>query len=234
VPSAAEAIASASEANGAPVKMNPELNLPYRAVQILSRPKQTEPAKSQDIASAQAQMQRLQHRLSPNESRNAGRQGMPSPRERTFLHQMEQEAKRSPQLNYAAAQAASLPYAQQSPSNTHSVPSLPQQQPTGVLQRRKDSNPEQKQKLLSLFSKEQQQQQQQHQASPAVFSAEDKGKGKEPGATSRSRVASFASATGNEPAAGSASPSRRGSQTPISPADRSFLFSYLASVTDSR
>ena len=241
-PSAAEAIAAASEANGAPVKMNPELNLPYRAVQILSRPKQTEPAKSQDIASAQAQMQRLQHRLSPlgssrHESRNAGRQGMPSPRERSFLHQMEQEAKRSPQLNYAAAQAASLPYAQQSPSSTHSVPALSQQQPTGVLQRRKDSNPEQKQKLLSLFSKEQQQQ---HQASSAVFSAEDKGKGKEPGAfdqpgagTSRSRVASFASATGNEPAASSASTSRRGSQTPISPADRSFLFSYLASVTDS-
>jgi mRNA-decapping enzyme subunit 2 len=240
-PSAAEAIASASEANGAPVMMNPEVNLPYRAVQILSRPKQAESTKSQDAASAQAQMQRLQRRLSPlgssrHESRNAGRQGLTSPRERAFFHQMEPEAKKSPQLNYAAAHAASLPYAQQSPSNTHSVPSLSQQQqPTGVLQRRKDSNPEQKQKLLSLFSKEQQ------QASPAVFPAEEKGKGKEPAAfdqpgsgTPRSRVASFASATGNEPAvAGSAATSRRGSQTPISPADRSFLFSYLESVTNS-
>lgn len=239
-PSAAEAIASASEANGAPVRMNPEVNLPYRAVQILSRPKQAEPAKPQDQAAVQAQMQRLQRRLSPlgssrQEGRNVVRQGLPSPRDRAFSHQMEQEAKRSPQLSYAAAQAASLPYAQQSPSSTHSIPSLPHQQPPSVLQRRKDSNPEQKQKLLSLFSKEQQ------QGSPTGFSAEDKGKSKEPAAfdqtgpgTPRSRVASFTSTVGNEPTVGSTPTSRRGSQTPISPADRSFLFSYLESVTNSR
>ncbi|KAK4153678.1 hypothetical protein C8A00DRAFT_43429 [Chaetomidium leptoderma] len=272
--SAAEAIASASEANGAPVRMHPEVNLPYRAVQILSRPKQAEQGKPQDHTSAQAQMQRLQHRLSPlgssrQEGRNTGRQNLPSPRDRAFLHQMEQEAKRSPQLNYAAAQAASLPYAQRSPSSTHSTSSFhqqqqqqqhqhqqqhqqqqhqhqqqhqqqqhqhqqhqQQQQPTNAPQRREDSNPEQKQKLLSLFSKQDLQQQHQ-QPSPTVFSAEDKGKGREP----RSRVASIAStAAGNEPpppaAAGSAPTSRRGSQTPISPADRSFLFSYLESVTN--
>jgi mRNA-decapping enzyme subunit 2 len=264
-PSAAEAIASASEANGEPVRMNPEVTLPYRAVQILSRPKQAEPAKPNDYSSTQAQMQRLQQRLSPQESRTAGRQGQPSsPRERSFLQQqMEQEAKRSPQLHYAAAQAASLPYAKQSPSSMHSVPSFhqqhqQQQQPTSVLPRRKDSNPEQRQKLLSLFgtSKEQQQQ-------PSAGATEEKGKGKEhaamydrhphqqqmpSGTTPRSRVASFASAGGNEPTAtaaatfsgsaatsagtGAGAESRRGSQTPISPADRNFLLSYLESVTN--
>jgi mRNA-decapping enzyme subunit 2 len=253
--SAAEALASASESNGAPVRMNPELNLPYRAVQILSRPKQAEPGKPQEYSSAQAQMQRLQQRLSPpgpsqQDSSVASRQGLTSPRHRAFPQQMDHEAKRSPQLNYAAAHAASLPYAQHSPSNSHSVPSFhhqqqPKQQPTSVLQRRKDSNPEQKQKLLSLFSKEQQQQQ---HASPTGFTPEEKGKGKDPsamfqdqsrsggGGTPRSRVASFASAAGggnHEPAAGgSAATSRRGSQTPISPADRNFLLSYLESVTN--
>ncbi|KAK3296264.1 uncharacterized protein B0H64DRAFT_432849 [Chaetomium fimeti] len=265
-PSTTEATAQASEANGAPVRMNPEFNLPYRPVQIMSRPKQGDQGKSQEYTSAMAQMQRLQQRFSPigpspPDTRNAGRQNLPSPRDRAFLQQqMEQEAKRSPQSNYAAAHTASLPYAHQSPSSTHSTPSFQQQQqqqqqpqhqqPTAVLQHRKDSNSEQKQKLLSLFSKEQQQQQQQQQqhhqgGSPASITAGEKGKGKEAagagmynpsqtGSTPRSRVASFASAGANEPAiigAGSAATSRRGSQTPISPADRSFLLSYLESVT---
>ncbi|KAK3301596.1 uncharacterized protein B0T15DRAFT_317101 [Chaetomium strumarium] len=228
--SAANAAMTASEVNGGPTKMNPELNLPYRSFQILSRPKQTERGQSPD---AQAQMQRLQQRLNPQEPRNADRQGIPSPRDHALLQQPEQEVKRSPQLNYAAAQAASLPYAQYSPSGTHAVPSFHHQQPTGALHRRKDSNPEQRQKLLSLFSKE-------PQPLPAGLSAEEKGKAREPpvseqprSSTPRSRVASLASAGGNEPAVGSATASRRGSQTPISPADRSFLLSYLESVTSS-
>ncbi|KAK4106897.1 hypothetical protein N658DRAFT_439821 [Parathielavia hyrcaniae] len=246
-PSAAEATASASEANGAPVRMNPEVNLPYRAVQILSRPKQAAPEKSQDHTSTQAQMQRLQQRISPQETRTTGRQGLPSPRERSFLQQREPEVKRSPQLHYAAAQAASAPYAKQSPVNTHAAQPIQhhpqQQQPASMLQRRKDSNPEQRQKLLSLFSKEQQQQQ---LSAVGVFATEEKGKGKEPAAmydqqqqsdTPRSsRVASFASAAGTEPAIGSGNAatdgSRRGSQTPISPADRNFLLSYLESVSN--
>jgi mRNA-decapping enzyme subunit 2 len=228
--SATNATMTASEVNGGPVKINAEPNLPHRPFQILSRPKQTERAQSPE---AQAQMQRLQQRLNPQEPRNVGRQGLPSPRDRALLQQPEQEVKRSPHLNYAAAQAASLPYAQYSPSGTHAVPSSHHQQPTAALHRRKDSNPEQRQKLLSLFSKEQ-------QPSPTGFSAEEKGKAREPpvfeqprSSTPRSRVASLASAGGNEPAVGSSTASRRGSQTPISPADRSFLLSYLESVTNS-
>ncbi|KAJ4292155.1 mRNA-decapping enzyme subunit 2 [Collariella sp. IMI 366227] len=207
-PSAAEAIASSSEANGAPVRMNAELNLPYRAVQILSRPKQPDSSNGQD-AGAQAQMQRLQQRLDPagparQEPRNAGRQGgLPFPRSRSFSQQQQQmqqqhEVKKSsPQLPYAAAQAASLPYAHQqsSPSNTHAVPSSTQQQqqqkqqqspqnPSVLLRRQSSNNPEQRQKLLSLFSKVEQQQHHQQISSP-ILSAHgpalsENGKGKEP------------------------------------------------------
>lgn len=242
-PSAAEVMASASQANGGQAQTGPEATLPFRPVQILSRPKQGEAGKTQDYGSAQAQIQRLQQRLSPrHEPKNIVQPGLPSPRNRASFHQAEQEVKRSPQLNYAAAQAASLPYAhpsQQSPSSTHAV--LPpfaqqqqQQQPTGMLQRRKDSNSEQRQKLLSLFAKQ--------QPSPTGFAAgEDKGKARETGpfeqprtGTPRSRLASFASVGGGDKTStGSAPTSRRGSQTPISPADRSFLLSYLETVTGS-
>ncbi|KAL2189066.1 hypothetical protein L209DRAFT_752256 [Thermothelomyces heterothallicus CBS 203.75] len=248
--SAAELLTSASGANHTPGRTDSDLNRPYRPVQILSRPKQGEHSNSQDFASAQAQIQRLQQRLSPmgstwQDAGNTGRQGMSSPRDRAFSHYMEQEAKRSPQPNYAAAHAASLPYASQSPSSTHFASPFQQQQQfqqsIGMQQRRKDSNPEQKQKLLSLFSKGQPQQQSQ-QASPTGFTAEAKGKGKETtifdqprsGDTPRSLVASFASVGSNEPSGtgGSGQTSRRGSQTLISPADRNFLLSYLESVTN--
>ena len=83
----------------------------------------------------------------------------------------QQEPKRSPQLNYVAAQAASLPCVPQSASNTQSVPSYHQHEQTqhspSAFQQRKDSNSKQKHKLLSLFSKEQQQhQKQQHETLP--------------------------------------------------------------------
>ncbi|KAH6624470.1 hypothetical protein B0J18DRAFT_409922 [Chaetomium sp. MPI-SDFR-AT-0129] len=311
-----------ADQGGSPLRAHPEPSLSYRPVQILSRPKQgaaDQAGKVQDYTGAQEQLRRLQHRFSPlgssrQDARNAPRQGVPSPRDRSFYQQMEQqEPKRSPQLNYVAAQAASLPYAPQPTSSAQSVPSYQQHQqqpyqqqhhpqhqqhPQQQAPQRKDSNSEQKQLLLSLFSKEQQQQQQQHQqkhhqqtSSPTTYASTDnrdanragssnstasraKGKAREPpigtvydqarsqsGSAPRSRVASFASlggaaegtgsgaaATGGgggggggggsgvgsagPPIAGSAATSRRGSQTPISPADRSFLFSYLESVTN--
>lgn len=262
-PSAAEGIASASEANGAPVRMNFETAIPYRAGPLLGRPKQAEAGKAPDFTGAQTQMHHFQQRFSPlgsarHEARSSVRAGLPSPRDRSFFHQMEQETtRRSPQLNYAsqqqvAAQAAGLPYTteqplqQQPPTAAYGggIPPLYQQQQqpttTGVLRRRQDSNPEQRQKLLSLFGRE--------RASPTGFAApDDKGKAREPppafdaaqSTTPRSRVASIASAgrggeniTTSSPTAASAA-SRRGSQTPISPADRSFLLSYLESVSNS-
>ncbi|KAK8061038.1 hypothetical protein PG997_015259 [Apiospora hydei] len=77
--------------------------------------------------------------------------------------------------------------------------------PSGMLKTRPEATPEQKSSLLSLF-----------------------GKGKEPASMSenmrpRSRVASIASGAGDSASLGS----RRGSQTPLTPADRDFLMGFL-------
>ncbi|KAK2002176.1 hypothetical protein LX36DRAFT_652545 [Colletotrichum falcatum] len=96
------------------------------------------------------------------------------------------------------------------------------------LEQKPQMSTEQRQKLLSLFGKPQ---------SPShgpVFGLEDKGKAREmaaPDGAIRSRVASLASASGHGAPEG-LSESHRGSQTPISPADRSFLLGYLASVAN--
>ncbi|RTE72860.1 hypothetical protein BHE90_012729 [Fusarium euwallaceae] len=96
------------------------------------------------------------------------------------------------------------------------TPSFP-----AALSQRRESGPDQKRQLLSLFGK---------QPSPASLEA---AKGKEVIAgTPRSRLASLASGAG-EPGLGNLPPSRRGSQTPISPAERTFLLDYLQSVTNS-
>ncbi|KAK1971127.1 hypothetical protein LY78DRAFT_154806 [Colletotrichum sublineola] len=96
------------------------------------------------------------------------------------------------------------------------------------LQQKPQMSTEQKQKLLSLFGKPQ-------SPSPGpVFGLEGKGKAREmaaPDGTMRSRVASLVSASGQGAPEG-LSESPRGSQTPISPADRSFLLGYLASVAN--
>ncbi|KAL1842830.1 hypothetical protein VTJ49DRAFT_3997 [Mycothermus thermophilus] len=186
---AATATATATATDPMVPTMNPEANLPYRAFQILTRPKQTEPPKS---PGTQAQMQRLQQRLgsSGHDARPAGGrqgQGLPSPRDRASFFPQDQEPKRSPQLHYAAAaQAASLPYLSQSPSgaHAHAVPPMGSPHQAGgpgvglPLHSHKDSTVEQRQKLLSLFGKD-------AQPSPTGFApvtAEDKGKGKEPAA----------------------------------------------------
>lgn len=108
-----------------------------------------------------------------------------------------------------------------SPLNTS--PAFPA---AGILQRRRESNPEQKQKLLSLFGKP--------QPSPTAPIGEDNRRessasGQAALGGQRSRVASLASANGDV-AQKSATQSRRGSQTPISPADRDFLLGFLQSV----
>ncbi|KAI5460036.1 Dcp2, box A domain-containing protein [Mariannaea sp. PMI_226] len=85
--------------------------------------------------------------------------------------------------------------------------------------RRPESGADQKRQLLSLFGKPQ---------SPGV----DMGKGKEVVGEPRSRVSSLVPGVG-ELAVPNAPVSRRGSQTPISPENRSFLLGYLESVTNS-
>jgi mRNA-decapping enzyme subunit 2 len=245
-----------------PPAMNSEVNLPYRPYQILARPKQTDQAKHPQDPATQAQMQRLQQRLgsSPRDRTSFFPQHQHQPPLDQQHHQI-QEPNRSPQLPYRAAQAASLPYLSQSPAGssgigTHAAPSMqpsPQQQQHHhhVLphhHRKNDSTVEQRQKLLSLFSKDASG----AQASPTGF-VDDKGKGKRESigggggasgdsrfSTPHSRAGSFAAAGGvpqggadhaAAPAGQGGSQSRRDSQTAISPSDRNFLLSYLESVS---
>lgn len=86
---------------------------------------------------------------------------------------------------------------------------------------RPQSSNDQKRQLLSLFGNKRQ--------SPASLEV---AKGRDgAGEVPRSRVTSLASGMG-EPLLVSAETSRRGSQTPISPANRSFLLGYLDSVNN--
>lgn len=99
-----------------------------------------------------------------------------------------------------------------SPPATSSLPT------PAILQRKQSMSHEQRNKLLSLFGKPQ-------TLNPGASAVDEHGRGKEVALPAASPM----SAT-----SGSAlhlSESRRGSQTPISPADRSFLLNYLASAT---
>ncbi|KAK3374942.1 hypothetical protein B0H63DRAFT_419297 [Podospora didyma] len=215
--SAAETLAfAASHTNtGGPVRMNPEVNLPYRAVQILSRPKQAEADKGQAPAPMHIQSQSSASTSSGrHDVRDTTHASLPSPRTHSLLYKSETQEKKTALVSHQSPV--------QTLSSTHSVSSFQLHQPPA-------SNPEQKQKLLSLFGKA--------QPSPTAFSAAELVKGKDPvmfdqirSATPRSRLASLASVPGDS-GPGSAPTSRRGSQTPISPADRNFLLSYLENVT---
>ena len=221
--SSADAVLAANQANGAPVRMNPEANLPFHALQILSRPKQTENRVNPDTAAPKAPSASFDssanHESSPRYA--AIHPGRPSPMNQSVSSRGENEVKRSPHALLAQASVASYNNAPQQPNL-----GFPANQTSA---RRSDANPEQKQKLLSLFGKS--------QASPTSFPAEEKGKGKEPAAyeqapqpnAPRSRMASL---TGSGDA-GSTTMSRQNSQTPISPADRSFLLGFLQQVSNS-
>ena len=232
-PGTAETAARVPDGGGSPAHVNLENNTPFRSVKILSHTQHPESPKSdRDAMFAGTQLQNhtaAAMNAAQSDGRNSGYRNAPSPRDRAFLRQGESRGKSSPKFSLAA-QAASYPYGhspKHSLVNPQVLPTLQSYQPNSSLPRRSDANPEQKQKLLSLFGKDQ----------PPLtgFTSEEKGKSKEPHileqARPRSRVASLASAGGDNISQGSAPTSRRGSGTPISPADRSFLLSYLESVS---
>jgi mRNA-decapping enzyme subunit 2 len=203
----AEAVETASRANGGPVVMNPELNLPYRALQILSRPKQAENMPAADRKDVQPMT--TSQRPGPVSRTSSGTKATSSePTNLTRLPPFSQPAAVTQPQSHPQYQAFS------GPNNAAGFPA------TDMLHNRQESNPEQKQKLLSLFGKP--------QPSP---NTEDRGKEKEimqqahSGSPTKSRVSSFASAGGREP--GSA-----GSKQQISSADRDFLLGFLQSVSN--
>ncbi|POR37130.1 mRNA decapping complex subunit 2 [Tolypocladium paradoxum] len=126
------------------------------------------------------------------------------------LHE-EQHAS-SPRPSPYGPQAQPLPGQVASPPSTNSMPSH------GEPNRRPQASREQKRQLLSLFSK------QQGPPSSMVQAGAE---------APMSRVASMASGSGDQPfGTASSTSSRRGTETPMSPADQSFLLEYLQTVTN--
>ncbi|RDW94687.1 hypothetical protein BP5796_00450 [Coleophoma crateriformis] len=234
-------------------EMNPETNLPFRATAILARPSQSQNSPNVNRAEREPTTPRASERVRPgkqpigvhgsNKKTNASKKPRPqkSP-ERPFQPQIlkrpQPEATAVSETSISPApvlatvpvsppvmsqgsdhkQALLSMFGQSAmtspPLNSASIPYRPSSNQNSVPG-------EQSQKLLSLFAKQ-----------PAATNPLLKAQGNEETTSthsvdtafdpaSRSRVGSLAS--------GAAS-SRRGSQTPISPADKGFLLNYLDNV----
>lgn len=225
-PSTAEVLSTAARDKNGPIQMNPETNLPYGALSILSRPQSGKTAKK------------------PNSPRqrpeaNAGQRQTPSsPLARSSPNYNGTRGKASDARKQWPSQARpslaqSYPYGSNQGSTNggfSAVPSPPDASTLpvpGVLKPRQESTLEHKNSLLSLFGT--------HKLGA------EQGKGKQPaaaavgadetftsGATAGSRIASVSSSRGGEGRDSADKPiSRRGSQAPLSPADRNFLLGFL-------
>lgn len=233
-PSTADVLKAAARENGQPIQWNPELNLPYGAHSILrrgpSRGSARSPAQSTRNSNEIATQLPLRSHPSPASSRSQMSPRVPmSPRAQMSPYRGYRNARiQSPRQAVAQAQlhtaSSSYPYggnhdgapnplAQfQSASSTSTLP-VP-----GAIKPRQNSTVEQRKTLLSIFGKPE----------PEM----DEGRGNDdtlgskhmatsPGPMPRSRLASFASQG-----------SRRGSATPLSPADRNFLLGFLENASN--
>ncbi|KAI0460405.1 hypothetical protein F5B21DRAFT_451645 [Xylaria acuta] len=231
-PSTAEVLKAAARENGQPIQWNPELNLPYGAHSILRRRPSRGSARSPALSTRNSNEAAIQlpvrSRPSPASSR-----GQMSPRRQmsprgqmspyqSYLNARMQSPKQAvthaqlhaaPSYSYGGSQGSAanpLTELQGSPSAT----TLPT---PSMVKPRQNSTVEHRNTLLSILGK------------PQPEADQSKGKdsvGSEHMATSprpmpRSRLASFASQG-----------SRRGSATPLSPADRNFLLGFLENASN--
>lgn len=187
--------------------LNPEANLPFRAMTILARPEAARPAE----LSNQEPMARVRSSQRP-QSRTNGRKSKASPAP-TSSHRSPGKAFQ-PQVILRRPQPGPSTLPEVSPMPQHAIPNIP----LPIPDRRAGPPAEHKQDLLSLFK-------QKTVPGPApqrnpTSDAFIQNQSIDPlvGTSTRSRVGSLASAE---------AASRRGSQTPLSPADKGFLLSYL-------
>ena len=220
-PSTAEVLRNAARDKNGPIAMNPETNLPFGALSILSRPhsgktsnKPGSPRQRPDATTGQRQTPSSPlARSSPGY--NASRGKAPDAR-----------GQWPPQVRPSLAQAYPYGAGQGATNSSFSVLPSPPAASTfpvpGVLKPRQDSSSEHKNTLLSLFGKQK--------------SDMEQGKGKEPAtagdafageAAGGARMESVPSNRGSAVGSAGNPTSRRGSQTPLSPADRSFLLGFL-------
>ncbi|RNJ55224.1 mRNA-decapping enzyme subunit 2 [Verticillium nonalfalfae] len=131
------------------------------------------------------------------------------------------------QVSVNATLAAHRAIGQDKPSSLASPPATSSLPTPAALQRKESMSHEQRSKLLSLFGKP-----------PSVAPATPDAAGRVPDSAAPETTSRSGSAASRglpllgQIAQDDAAESRRGSQTPISPADRNFLLSYLASATN--
>lgn len=222
-PSTAEMLRTAAIEKNGPLKMNPETNLPFGALSILPRPQSGKMANKAE-SSTQKPEADLGRRYTPTGSFAKGSPSYNAMQNKISDAHGQWPAQHRPSL------AQAYPYGTNQGTGTSPFSMLPSPPAAstfpvpGMLKPRQDSTSEHRNTLLSLFGKQK------------SGTEQGKGKGKEPatsepytgGTAPRSRMASVASSRGDG-AGGLAdkSVSRRGSQTPLSPADRNFLLGFL-------
>ncbi|XXG96576.1 hypothetical protein Hte_002862 [Hypoxylon texense] len=239
-PSTAGALRAAAKENGRPIQMNPETNLPFGALTILSRPQASQsPAAGSTVSGGRNTMDAARYSAvgSQPSPRSAYTKASPSlsrasPRPHQQPSQMSHQASQASPRTYGSL-PQSFPYGgpQGNVPNPLSLLSGPPSAsalpvPSGA-QPRRESTTEQRNTLLSLFGKPK--------------SGFEQGKGKEPATaelfghgTPRSRLGSVASSGGESAIHGLRSnASRRSSQAPLSPADRDFLLNFLGNTSSS-
>ncbi|RYP77691.1 hypothetical protein DL770_007037 [Monosporascus sp. CRB-9-2] len=220
-PSTAEVLRVAARGKNGPLEMNPETNLPFGALSILSRPQSGKMSAERRGTSAQGADANVAHRRTP-----ASPLATASPR---YSHMQSNTSDARGQRASQPSLAQSYPYGptQATAPNPMSIlPSPPAASSfpvPGLLKPREDSTSEHKNTLLSLFGKQQK-------------TGTEKGKEKEAtaveisgGGTARlSGLAPVVASKGDGPGGLADNPaSRRGSQTPLSTADRNFLLGFL-------
>ncbi|OAA58052.1 decapping enzyme [Niveomyces insectorum RCEF 264] len=252
---AAAAVTAAARTNGGPGAAHPDANsLPFGAMSLLTRPAGAEGGSGSQGPAAPLQAQSAATSQSPPYAAAAHHGGPPASsasagassivdllrREPSGTHvaggpqsavtgrrpqQQPQQQQHPPHQQHQQPSYTNLGYPVQAATQPPPPPPLPLLHLSG---RRPDAHPEQKQKLLALFG------QQPPLAPPPPASVSSQGSASiDPMAVASGTGTGKGKAReGSESGAAAANlhGSRRGSQTPISPADRSFLLGYLASV----
>lgn len=185
-------------------ELNPEANLPYRAMTILSRP----PEMTEKEASGQnGSLHRMQHRTQSNGKKSSSRSAMQEPTKRSpekpFQPQILKRPQPSQQSQFSGQE-----------SLRHAHPPMPSMQPP-MVDHRKQQPADHRQNLLSLFGKPSASTQQPSYSPSNGISLP----ATDPNMAARSRIGSLASTE---------SASRRPSQVPTSPEHQGFLLDYIA------
>ncbi|KAI5863157.1 hypothetical protein GGS23DRAFT_568515 [Durotheca rogersii] len=225
-PSAANTLRSAAYENGRLVQMNPETNLPFRALGILSRPRGNQ--SPGDVGQQLPDASRYSAVGSQGSRKSSFTKASPRPHQHSQPKPQPQPMAPTSRSDYQSS-TQSYPYGPPQGAGPNSLGMYSNPPPTSALpvpsgvQFQKDSTAEQKNTLLSLFGK------------PRPGPEQDKGKEPAtsdqfgPGGVPRSRLGSVTSSEGKSALRGGGS--RRESQTALSSADRNFLLNFLENAS---